>query len=131
MAGFVVYDKIDGKILRTGFCSDADVELQPDREGEAVIRHETICSYEYDYVSGGTVQPRPMMALDVSRTSVAENEIASISNIPHGCEVKFYGESHKISDGVLEWSSSAAGIYDLVFCLFPFREEVVTIEVLK
>lgn len=128
MKHFVVYGK-SGQILRTGFCSEADVRLQPEGDGEGVLALEEMCRYEDHYVAGGEIRLRPTLALQLDKPVVAPNEIATISGVPRGCEVVFDGESHAINDGVLEWSSAVVGSYELLFSFFPFREEIIAIEV--
>lgn len=131
MAGFVVYDTADGRIIRSGFCSDADVELQPQGSNEAVVLSDGPVRFENHFVSNGEVMPRPEMDLSLDKSAVAVNEIVTISGVPQGCEVVFDDELHTINDGVMEWSSAVAGSYELLFSFFPFREEVIVIEVAK
>ena len=131
MADFVVYDTADGRIVRSGFCSEADVELQPQGSNEAVVLAVGPVRFEEHFVVGGEVLLRPEMALRLDKSEVAVNEIATLSGIPEGCELTFEGQTHIVSGGVVEWSSGLPGRYDLLFACFPFRDETVVVEVVE
>lgn len=131
MADFVVYDVADGRVLRSGFCSDADVELQPQGSNEAVALAVGPVRFEEHFIVNGEVRPRPDMELRIDRGAVSIGEVASISGVPENCALAFGGETYHVSDGVVEWSSSLPGRYELLFACFPFRDETVVVEVVE
>jgi hypothetical protein len=55
MKNFVIYDPPTGTILRCGFCTDDDFELQAN-EGEGIIEHERVDDTLFHVIDGQVVE---------------------------------------------------------------------------
>lgn len=54
MKNFVIYDPPTGTILRCGFCTDDDFDLQAN-EGEGIVEHERVDDTMFRVIDGQVV----------------------------------------------------------------------------
>lgn len=127
MENFVVYLESTGEIVRSGMC--AEVQLQTHHAGERAMVTESLVDGANHYVQAGSIVERPEMALGYSEGAVQAGAAVAFTSVPAGSVVRFAGERVVVDDGVLEWSSAEPGRYELRFSCFPYRDAVISVEV--
>lgn len=117
MIRFIVHDR-DGRILRTGLCQKACLELQA-QSGEFVMAGEA--DDREHYVADGVVTPRPVMTISVDTVADA----TTLTGIPVGADVQVSGPAYDAftaTDDVLELTFDAPGAYTIRVLKFPYRD---------
>ena len=117
MKSFLIHDAT-GRILRCGYCMDADLETQA-RTGETMLE-EPITDGNANYVVDGAVVARP--ACPISATAAAR--VVTLTGVPVGAVIQIGGEAIETitqSDpsGELEVTLPAAGDYRFSCSVFP------------
>lgn len=122
---FIVYSDDSGEILRTGRCPPRDLPLQG---GDGLSVMEGLASDVDHYVAGGEVLERPKISCH-HQYEVGIGEPVLIS-CPSGTRVRISPSFDEIShDGDIDISFPVAGVYWADISNFPYREEVIKIEV--
>jgi len=114
-----------GQIISTGFNAEHDAIL--DQNPDCTIYQGRYRDDEY-YYNNGFIE-RPVMNLSISSNQIEEGETLTINGIPEGANITFVDGSIIVNDGVIEWSSDIAGKYLFYIDKFPYRNEVIEIEV--
>lgn len=119
MPYFTVYKNSTGEIVRVGFAGVDDIPKQAGA-GETVLLAEA--DDRTECVVGGTIVPRPPMPVVIDKTTVAEDEIATITGIPVGSTVYVDLVPYEVNDGEMEVSFTTAGTYWVRIACFPWIE---------
>ena len=103
-------------------CDEEHLALYRDVEGERLISAEKEYPAETHYITeSDEIRERPRMTLTVSGVF--------ISGIPAPCTCRINGFPYEIEDAEIEFETPVAGTYKLEFEKWPYRTEVVTIEI--
>ena len=92
-----------GEILRTVSCAPSMIDIQLST-GEDYI--EGTCDDELDFVENGLVADRYTMSATLSGNI--------ITGLPVPCTVSVDGQVFEVPDGILEFSISLPGTYDII-----------------
>lgn len=125
MAKFTIYNPATGEIIRSGSCTESDVELQP-QEGEALVRGAA--NDLLHYVVDGVIVDRPTFS--ISKTEIVADDVdgAVIANLPDPVTVKVDGIAYEVTGGAVSISSPTPATYKVEIDHFPyqlFRTEIV------
>tara|TARA_R110000744_G_scaffold29513_7_gene70422 strand:+ start:631 stop:1020 length:390 start_codon:yes stop_codon:yes gene_type:complete len=127
MAKFCVY-KDDGAITRVGNCISSQISVQA-QTGETAMQCDDNATMSKYYVLDNEAILRPIMGISISSLSVNIGVDVVITGIPEDTIVTHTGGSEEVDDGDIEWSSNTAGNFELKLVNFPYKTEVVKIEV--
>jgi prepilin-type processing-associated H-X9-DG protein len=115
-----------GQIISTGFNAEHGAIL--DQNPDCTIYQGRYRDDEFYYNNGFT--ERPFMNLSISSNQIDEGKTLIISGIPEGANVTYVDGSAIVTDGSIDWSSDIAGKYLFYIEKFPYRDEVIEIEVI-
>jgi len=119
MKNYIVFNN-EGRILRTGICSDKAFLLQA-REGENLMEGSASNLTKRISMSDKTIVNKSEMPIKVNKMEVVEDEEIIITKIPLGAQVEVEGEgAHIIDDGLLVLTFDTAGKYTIKFRHFPY-----------
>lgn len=121
MTGYVVFGP-EGKILRSGYCQDNAVHLQPGA-GEGVVFGFATDSDSYvDTFNYYTITSFPANHAQIDKiTIVADStDTATITGLPTPCTITVDGASYEVTDGVFEFTVDISGTYKIKAEAFPY-----------
>lgn len=127
MAKFCIYND-DGLIKRVGNCPSAQISVQA-QAGETAMQCDNNVTMSKYYILDGQAVLKPIMGISISSLSVSIGVDVAITDIPEGTIVTHTGGSEEVDDGDIEWSSNTAGNFELRLENFPYKTEVISIEV--
>jgi len=115
----VVYNKLDGEILRTVDCNIKSLEHQYSQQTQSYLEVTGTIDDSRFYVVNEEVVPRPTFSESISGTT--------ISNLPIPTTVRTNGSSYTIDDGSAELSFSLPGTYKVYLSSFPYQDKIVEV----
>lgn len=116
---FSVYDRITGRVLRTGYIKEEDLPRVV-AAGEAYV--DEIINANTEYLNGGVVTTRPTNPLSLDKISVAIGEVATFSGVPAGTQFDVDGDTVIVNDGSLVLTFDTEGVYAIRIECFPYLE---------
>lgn len=121
---FTFYDPNTGEIKANGAGAIVGVD--------SLSRIDGYYSKETHYVDvlRNQVADRPSMNIVVNKNTIKadSSEEAIISNIPTGCSMTHDGETHQMSDNLLEFTADHVGVYTFLFEKFPYKPVTISVE---
>ena len=118
MVDWTVYDTATGAVIRIGAAAPDDALLQASGNGEAVILERVDAGTQY--LPGGIVTPRPILAFD-RLTITADGEDRATLLLPGRFVALIDGVPHELEDA-LEIASDMPATYRVEIAHFPYRE---------
>jgi len=115
----VVYNKLNGEILRTVDCNVNAVEYQYTKETQNYLEVSSTINDSKFYIVNQTVTPRPTFSERISGTT--------IDNLPIPTTVITNSNSYTVTDGSAELSFSLPGTYKVYLSSFPYQEKDVEV----
>lgn len=128
MKRFIVYDQIDGRILRSGVCADVEaftgitlLDLQAEAGEEAM---EGSADDRFQYIKDREVIERPVMVASIDRTTMTADgtDYCTLSGLPIPCEVYIDKTRYVVPDGIAELTLDTPGTYKVVCRAFPYLD---------
>jgi hypothetical protein len=117
-----MYDISTGEIHTTGVTSRA---VAPTAAGLTTVIGEV--DAQRQYIVSGVVTDKPSMGISVNKTTAAENELVTMTNLPVGTRVDVDGTMVTVNDGVLDLTFDTLGVYKIQVKLFPYLDYEVMV----
>lgn len=128
---FIVYNNNTGEIIRWGWCSigDANLQVQENSEERLLIG---IADNKLKYVVNNELVDRPSMGVSIDTITVIEGRIITITGVPTGADIWVDGEKFNLAVGetVLELSFDVEGKYQIRINSFPYQDWERTVTVI-
>ena len=115
----VIYNKTDGRILRTVECTPNLLPYQYDEELENYLEIYSTVDDSKFYVHESNIIERPTFSESITGTTV--------SNLPIPTTVVANGVSYLVDDGEAELSFSLPGTYQIKLSSFPYQDKLIEV----
>lgn len=112
MIQYLEYDTSTGRIEANGSADlliDAQASLN---SGKSILLHLQ-GSPDTQYVLGGSVVPRPVLAFDKTSIAADDTDTATLTGLPDPCTVSIDGTEYEVTGGTLEITSALPAIYQI------------------
>lgn len=125
MKRYVLFDPATGRITQSGICDDAAF---------AVLQNAIEVSGPVDdsmwYVVAGALAPRQPFPGAWDRTTIVANgsDVATLSGVPAGLQMRVAADVLVINDGILEVSAALVGRYTVEILDPRYQEQEWRIE---
>ena len=126
MIHYYVYNEASGRVLRGGACPIEMLEVQAG-VGEIAVEGRYDDAAHYHDLDDDSPRRRPIMPLEYGPTWLAVNQDFHVSGIPENTRILYANGEATINDGELDWTSTVAGMFTLVFTNFPYQEEAINV----
>lgn len=127
---WLVFDPINGRILRTGRSMSEERALAQGPEGCVLL--DVTADDVNDYVVDGVVTPRPELPeFDKYEILADDTDVATIV-LPPGSIVTLDGEQYVIEDGMFEFAADVAASYEIkISNAWPYQDGSCVIEAVE
>lgn len=122
---FIVYEKLTGKILKTGFCPNSLLLNQvPDINIHGVFEGVANDTIQY-IVSGEIIVNKPINPATITKLTMTANAIdtVTVSNLPNPSSVVLEGVNYTVTDGAFGFTVDTVGIYTIKVMSFPYLDK--------
>lgn len=129
MSSFGIYNSNGEIILVKSGAEPLDIEIPSGGGFIDVAGHSRREVQQTHYVLNGALEPRPSFQILGPSSGVVSTDVV-FTNIPEGATITHPGgEVVMDSSEELEWQTTVAGVYQFTFELFPYKTEVLTVEI--